>query len=76
MNEEIKPVEIQIITDGGPWAKHNFPCPVLRNRHAVLNLGTGTFHPSWKAQEDGWTLIQVRWKWLRCLLNEMFGEKI
>ena len=53
-------------TDGGPWATHNMPCPVLGPpHHAVLDIGTGIFHPSWKAQEQGWRLVLHRPWWKR-----------
>ena len=51
-------------TDGGPWATHDMPCPVLGPPHkAVLDLGTGVFHPSWEAQRQGWALIKRKKCW-------------
>jgi len=58
----------KIVTDGGPWAKHNMPCAVMETQHAVLELETGIFLPSWKAQKDGWMLVKVP-KWLRWFLT-------
>ena len=58
-----------IQTDGGPWAEHDMPCAVHHeNQSAVLDIGTGIFHPSWLAHKDGWRLIEVRsrWQWF-CL---------
>jgi hypothetical protein len=66
----MKLAEITIETDGGPWAKHNMPCAVCRNRKAVLDMSSGHFKPCWDCQADGWTLEQRRpswapWKWKR-----------
>lgn len=58
---------------------HDMPCPIHREEPAVLNLGDGIFHPSWKAQREGWMLIKPpRWiKWLlkKCLKNSI-GKRI
>jgi hypothetical protein len=45
-----------VYTDGGPWAQHNFPCPVCRGRRAVLDLSQGVFAPCWECQRSGWRL--------------------
>lgn len=60
----MKPFKVEIITDGGPWAEHNFPCPVyVQSRSAVYNLNTCVFEPSWTAQKDGWMTIRATgWK--------------
>lgn len=47
-----------IQTDGGPWAEHDMPCAVCRERHAVLILGTGRFAPCWTCQGNGWQLAK------------------
>lgn len=52
--------EIVVDTDGGPWADHNMPCAVCRQRAAVLNLNTGRFQPCWGCQEDGWETTRHR----------------
>lgn len=57
-----------IITDGGPWASHDFACPVCHNKHAVLDLNTGVFQPCWDCQTLGWLLTKRTSKltrWLR-----------
>jgi hypothetical protein len=57
-----------VLTDGGPWAMHDMPCPVLgAPHHAVLDLNTGVYHPSWAAQSMGWRLTQRRHGWWRRL---------
>lgn len=49
-----------IVTDGGPWADHDMACPVYYlSKPAVLDLNTGVFHPSWKAQDQGWRLVKI-----------------
>ncbi len=57
-----------IDTDGGPWAKHNKPCPVFQDEHAVFDLNIGIFLPSWKAQREGWILVKVP-RWLRWFIK-------
>ena len=64
-----------IITDGGPWATHDMPCCVYEDEPAVLQIITGVFEPSWKAQREGWELVKVnrfqRWILKRIgLLNQ------
>lgn len=49
----------RIITDGGPWAKHDQECAVKPGEYAVLNLNTGIFYPSWKAKREGWRLVKT-----------------
>jgi len=63
--ELLKPT---IVTDGGPWVKHNMPCPIYPSKHAVLELSTGIFLPSWEAQRQGWTVIKTP-KWLRWFIR-------
>jgi len=54
----------KIETDGGPWAMHDVACPIHGpKKSSVLDLNTGIFHPSWKAQREGWILIKFP-KWL------------
>lgn len=63
--------KIKIVTDGGPWASHDYPCPVFRDRPAVLNLSKGIFEPSWEAQDKGYHLVKVD-TYLKKLLYELF----
>lgn len=53
-----------VVTDGGPWAAHNMPCPVCITRGAMLNLDDGVFHPCDRCRLSGWNLKQRR-KWKR-----------
>ena len=66
-NPLLKPA---VFTDGGPWAEHNMPCCIHRDKPAVLNLNTGIFEPSHKAQEEGWMLIKPP-AWVRWLLTKL-----
>ena len=63
-------VEVKIVTDGGPWATHNYPCPVYREKHAVINLNSGVFEPSWQAQLEGWHLIKAD-NWFKRLVYKL-----
>jgi hypothetical protein len=49
-----------VVTDGGPWALHNMPCPICLQRRAMLNLDDGTFHPCDTCRNRGWELRQRR----------------
>jgi hypothetical protein len=66
--------EIKIETDGGPWCTHNMPCPIFRDKHAVLNMNTGVFHPSWHAQESGWKLVKADTRVGKWILRRFFEE--
>jgi hypothetical protein len=48
-----------VLTDGGPWATHNMPCPVCGQRPAVLELHDGRFHPCWDCQRAGWRTLRL-----------------
>lgn len=48
-----------VVTDGGPWALHDYACPTCQERKAVLNLNTGRFHPCWPCQDEGWTTVKA-----------------
>ncbi len=63
--------KIEVITDGGPWASHNYPCPVNHDDHAVIDVATGVFYPSWSAQASGWRLVHAD-GWRLALLNWLF----
>lgn len=50
----------------GMVARHNYPCPVCRNKVAVLELHTGRFSPCWSCQSEGWrvTKLSLITRWL------------
>lgn len=50
-----------ITTDGGPWATHDYACPVCVEKSAVLELGTGQFSPCWPCQKLGWRTKKLNW---------------
>jgi hypothetical protein len=51
------------------FASHDQRCAVEEGEFAVYNCQTGVFHPSWKAQKDGWRMIQVTTWWQRLLFK-------
>lgn len=58
----------------GPVAFHDQACPVYREKHAVLNLATGIFHPSWDAQSEGYRLVKAD-TWLRRFALRFFDSR-
>lgn len=73
-------VRPQVFTDGGPWATHNFPCPVCWEHKAMLNLAGWVAEPCRGCTEEGWALSYRKlhdpwWKrWLRGN-NPQVGEE-
>ena len=67
-----KPQDITVVTDGGPWASHNMPCPVCQDNHAVLNLNEGIFGPCRKCEKEGWEIIKHLSLWQR--INNLLRE--
>lgn len=55
----MKLADIQVVTDGGPWAKHNMPCAKCGKNKAVIQLWDSTFQPCWECQREGWKLVKV-----------------
>lgn len=55
---------VKFETDGGPWVRHNMPCPVYWDiKKAVFDLNNNTFQPSWDAQKDGWMIVNaIGWR--------------
>lgn len=64
---------VPVIEIHGPVANHSMPCPVYFHLPAVYNLNTGVFTPSRKADEDGYIMIRVRSKFIKNLLQRLFG---
>lgn len=58
-------LDVTIVTDGGPWAQHNHPCPVCGDRHAIMDLGGGVFGPCGECTAEGWSLTYRRRRWWR-----------
>lgn len=60
------------IIDLGIAALHNMPCAVYTEQHAVLDMKRGVFTPSWKAQAEGWVLVQTKSRFQRWLIANFF----
>lgn len=62
---------VVVSTDGGPWAQHNFPCPVCKEANAMMDLGGWIFEPCTKCHERGWQLMfkPALPFWLRFLMR-------
>jgi hypothetical protein len=63
--------EIKIITDGGPWANHNMPCPICLKNPAVMHLWNGTFQPCWECQGNGYLTLKLP-KYLNKILRKYY----
>jgi len=62
--KKAKLLKATIETDGGPWATHNMPCCIYKDKPAVYQLSGGVFLPSWKAQKEGYMLVKhPKWLW-------------
>lgn len=48
--------DVEIFTDGGPWLKHNMPCPVCHNRPGVYDMNTGIIGPCWECHGKGYRI--------------------
>ncbi len=52
---------VKFETDGGPWVRHNMPCPVNWDvDKAVFDMNNNTFQPSWNAQKEGWMMVKAK----------------
>lgn len=58
----MKLLEVNIVSDGGPWAMHNMPCAICLKKKAVLHLDTYVFYPCWSCQKE-WKLKKRRMSW-------------
>lgn len=58
----------------GPVATHDQACCVYHEHleHAVLNLSTGVFEPSWRAQHHGYHLVHANNPFKRWLVKVFF----
>jgi len=45
----------------GPAMRHNFPCPICLENHAVLDMNQGIFLPCWICQKSHWVLKRTDW---------------
>ena len=68
-------IRVKFQTDGGPWVRHNMPCPVLWDqKKAVFDLNNNAFQPSWAAQEEGWMIVKAT-GWRACLIRLLSCSK-
>lgn len=73
MSQEIRLHRPTIVLHG-PTAIHDQCCAVHHKESAVLNLDDGVFHPSWKAQQEGWRLVKSKSRFQCWLLKTFFGD--
>jgi hypothetical protein len=52
--------EMKVFTDGGPWAEHNHPCAVCRERHSILDLSIGVMMPCRECHARGWFTLYAK----------------
>lgn len=82
MDECTKGISVREIKflDLGMAYDHDMPCAVYHGdsegSHAVLNSNKGVFEPSWKAQREGWQLVQAKTKFQKWLLRKFFSRFI
>lgn len=55
--------EVRAVTDWGPWAQHNFPCPVCKERGARVDLAGWVFSPCDHCTVAGWELRIRHKRW-------------
>jgi len=58
---------------GAPFASHNMPCPICREKPAVLSMNEGTFQPCWSCQRTGWVTVKAI-GWRRWVVRKLFGR--
>ena len=59
----------------GMGYEHDMPCAIYTNtEHAVLDTSCGVFKPSWRAQKEGWKLVQAKTKFQKWLLRKFFPK--
>lgn len=68
------PIRKPIITHLGLVTCHDQSCAVLPDEHAVYNYNTGIFHPSWKAQIQGYHLVHADSKFKKLLIKWFFKD--
>lgn len=61
LGKPLKILDVTVITDGGPWATHNMPCPVCNEHKAVANIDGYVFGPCYQCSQEGWRLKKKRW---------------
>jgi hypothetical protein len=72
--QQNKLAEINVVTDGGPWALHNMPCAVCGVNHAVIELWNGHYQPCWKCQNIGYRLLRLPLWLSHGILKRIFNQ--
>ena len=62
------------VENHGLFAEHDQACAVFQDQPAVLDCRSGVFKPSWRAQQDGWTLVKLDTRWKRFAYWLMTGK--
>lgn len=76
MAENILPMHVPTVhTDGGPWAIHDYACPVCGQDYAVLVLHSGKFQPCWSCQKDGYRTVKLPRFFLRWAERQIKGRQ-
>ena len=65
--------KIPEVANYGLYAEHDAACPVYwkEGKPAVFDCNAGVFRPSWRAQEQGWQLVEAR-TWIQRLVLRLF----
>lgn len=75
MNSEPFPLHAPTLDSDGMVAFHDQACPVYHQEEkSVYDCNDGIFQPSWKAQQEGWIMVQAKTRFQRWLLKTFFGE--
>lgn len=61
------------VIDLGLAVKHSMPCAVYPKNHAVYDMNTGVYKPSWSAKANGWHLIHAN-NWFKKWLLRFFKD--
>jgi hypothetical protein len=63
------------IVNEGLYAQHDQCCAVIHSEPAVMDCATWVFHPSWKAQAEGWRLVKADSRFKRWILRAAFPTR-
>lgn len=67
------PIRQPEMIDLGIAYLHDYPCPVCRSFHAVLNMEIGVMEPCWRCQKTGWR-VMMPWTWQRRWWDRLKGK--
>jgi hypothetical protein len=69
------PVREPRFEDHGLFAFHDQRCAIEPSEPAVYQMWNGVFAPSWKAQKEGWFLVEAKSAFQRWLLQTFFDQR-